>query len=349
MNVERIDVNGCREERSALAESLGNVFATPEFHETWWRHFGVGREPLVHAVRDGERLAGLLPLYVWRRAPMAVARFIGHGGGDELGPIALDEDRPAVAEVLPEIAPSLTVAEHVRPEWTQALGGTVLLAEGSPVLRVASFDGWDDYLGTRSSNFRQILRNRPRRLEKAHRVEIRLADEETLEADLDTLFRLHRSRWQRRTTFGSREPFHRDFARVALAAGWARLVVLDVDGEAAAAWYGFRFGGSDSYYQSGRDARFERESVGLVLLTHTIRSAFDAGRHEYRFLRGDEPYKFRFTDDDARVETIAVARGAAARTAVAAVRAARVTQGSSRRLRRSLQRARRGAASPVAE
>lgn len=340
MNARPLELDSHVEERLALAEATDNVFATPDFHETWWKHFGAGRTPLLHGVfDDGGRLAGVLPLYRWRPG---VARFMGHGGGDELGPAAREADRVAVAEALPKLAP-LVVCEHLRPEWSGALGASPVIEEGSPVLPVAAFADWDAYLATRSSNFRQQVRARTKKLEQAHEVRYRLADEASLEADLDTLFRLHRARWQKPSTFGSREAFHRDFARVALGRGWTRLVVLELAGAPAAAWYGFRFGEVDSYYQSGRDPSLERESVGLVLLAHTIRAAFEDGRREYRFLRGDEPYKGRFTDDGSRVVS-----SVAGPLALPAASALRVTRAATRLLRRSRPTARRPGGSPRA-
>ena len=47
----------------------------------------------------------------------------------------------------------------------------------------------------------------------------------------------------------------------------------------------------------------------MVLLAHTVRTAFEDGAREYRFLRGDEPYKYRFAEADAGVDTVAVGNG----------------------------------------
>lgn len=341
MRTTRIRLDELRDERCALALEAGNVFATPEFHETWWRHFGAGRELALRARLDDEgRLVALWPAYVWRHAPVRVERFIGHGGGDELGPVG-----GGSAELASRWA--LLVAEHLRPEVADALGATVVLAEQSPVLRIPAHAEWDAYLATRSSNFRQQVRGRTRKLEGKHDVAYRRADASTIDADLDTLFRLHRLRWPGGSEFARHEAFHRDFARAGLARGWTRLVVLEVDGAPAAAWYGFRFGDVDSYYQSGRDATLERESVGLVLLAHTVRAAFEDGQSEYRFLRGDEPYKFRFTDDDSRVVTATAGRGG--RAAALAARSLKVSRGAARRLVRSRPRAPLGLASPRAE
>jgi CelD/BcsL family acetyltransferase involved in cellulose biosynthesis len=87
-----------------------------------------------------------------------------------------------------------------------------------------------------------------------------------------------------------------------------------------AAWYGLRFAGTESYYQAGRNPAWDHRSVGFVLLAHSIRSAFDDGVQEYRFLRGQEAYKYRFAEEDAGLETIALTRGPAAKLALSAVR-----------------------------
>ena len=94
----------------------------------------------------------------------------------------------------------------------------------------------------------------------------------------------------------------------------------ELDGVAVACWYGFRFGGVESHFQSGRDPRFERESPGTVLLVQTIRAALDDGVGEYRFLRGGEAYKGRFATDDPGLETVGIARTPGGRLALAAAR-----------------------------
>jgi CelD/BcsL family acetyltransferase involved in cellulose biosynthesis len=135
---------------------------------------------------------------------------------------------------------------------------------------------------------------------------------------MDTLFALHRLRWGDDSGFLPRAAFHREFAAVALERGWLRLWLLELDGRPAAAWYGLRFGGVEHYYQSGRDPAFDSLSAAFVLLAHTIRAAFDDGAREYRFGRGQDPYKYRFTGQDPGLETIAATRGPAAGAALGA-------------------------------
>jgi CelD/BcsL family acetyltransferase involved in cellulose biosynthesis len=88
--------------------------------------------------------------------------------------------------------------------------------------------------------------------------------------------------------------FHRTFSRLALARGWLRLFVLRVDGEPAAAFYGFRYGPRFSFYQSGFAPAAARDGVGTVCMAFAIQRAIEEGALEYDFLHGDEAYKFHW-------------------------------------------------------
>ena len=315
-------------EWSALAQACGNVFSTPEWASSWWRHHGARVVPLVFACRaDDGTLAAVLPLYVWTKRRVRIARFIGTGPADQLGPVSAPCHRAFAAEALRMVSETAEIdvllAELLPGDetWRTAFGAP-LRVESSPTISLAS--GWEGYLAARSSNLRQQIRRRERRLRRDHALRFRLAgDAASLQNDLDVLFSLHRARWGKGgSAFLPWERFHRDFATVALERGWLRLWFLDLDGRAVAAWYGFRFAGIESYYQAGRDPSQGDESVGFVLLAHTIREAARDGMREYRLLRGSEPFKRRFADSDSGLETFAIAHGVRGRLARASAAAA---------------------------
>jgi CelD/BcsL family acetyltransferase involved in cellulose biosynthesis len=320
-SVESLD--GVRNDWSALAEAGGNVFSTWEWASTWWRQQGHGRPLSLYACRDaGGRLAAILPLYLASARPVRLARFLGHGPADELGPVCAPADCRVASRALAEAALrarlDVLLAELLtgRYPWSE-LGGKVVRREASPTL---SLDGWEPYLAGRSANFRQQVRRRERRLARAHALAFRLADDPSrLDDDLELLFRLHAARWGADSPFLRWREFHAEFARLALDRGWLRLWFLELDGRPAAAWYGFRFGRVESYYQAGRDLARSDASVGFVLLAHTVREAAADGMREYRFLRGGEPFKSRFADVDPGLETVVVTRGVRGRLAGAAV------------------------------
>lgn len=338
LTLEPLDgLSSAREEWTALASEAGNLFATWEWADAWWGVYGGGGSPAVTACRDASgAVVGILPLYESRRGPVRMLRFIGHGPADQLGPVCAPADRHAVADALGRLLASrrwnVMLAERLAPAegWTGMLGGTVVHHEDSPTLQIGG-RSFDEYLASRSKNFRDQVRRRARKLAREHQVSFRLSDAETLDADLDTLFGLHDARWagseEETSAFDlERQRFHRAFARHALSRGWLRLWVLEADGAPVACWYGFRFAQIEWYYQSGRDPAWEKQSVGFVLMAHTIQSAFDDGMLEYRLLRGGEGYKERFASDDPGIETMALGRGLVGRAALAAV------QGPGRRL-----------------
>jgi CelD/BcsL family acetyltransferase involved in cellulose biosynthesis len=157
---------------------------------------------------------------------------------------------------------------------------------------------WDEYLAGRSTGLRRQLGRLERRLaDQGLRYRLTTKPDELM-ADLDTLFALHRARWQGSPWFVSGERFHREFAAAALERGWLRLWLMELNGTAVAAWLGYRFAGVESYYQAGRDPAWDKASVGSVLLAHTIRAAFEDEMREYRFLRGGEDYKSRFATSE---------------------------------------------------
>ena len=327
--VPNLDALGA--EWDKLAERAGNLFATREWVSTWWRHYGRGRELAVTACRDGAggELFAILPLYVASVRPLRALRFLGHGAGDRLGPICASADVERTASALRRLlhggaGPSwhVLLAEELPADerWAALLHGLRLRSEASPVLRF-EWDGFDDFLASRSRNFREQVRRRERKLTREHGLSYRLCeDPEALERDLTILFDLHEARWGEDSDAfdAGRRAFHRDFAATALRRGWLRLWIMELDGRPAAAWYGFRFAGAEWYYQAGRSPAFDRKAAGFVLLSHTIRAAMEEGMQEYKLLRGGEEYKGRFANADSGLETFATGRGAIGTVAAAA-------------------------------
>lgn len=324
--LDRLDV--VSDDWTRLADAAGNVFSTQEWASMWWRHFGAERKLCLIASRDSAgSVVALLPLYLNRSRPLRVLRFLGHGAADQLGPVCAAADRERVARGLRQVLADrrwradLLVGDRLggAEGWTRRTRATVLLTEPSPTLAIDG-RGWEDFLASKSKNFRDQVRGRERKLAKSHDLSFRLSDRARLHEDMTTLLRLHSARWEDATTAfdAELEAFHRDFASVALERGWLRLWLAEVDGEPVAAWYGLRYAGCECFYQSGRDPAWDEHSVGFVLLAHTIRSAFEDGMREYRFLRGGDAYKGRFADGDPGVETMVLGRGTLGRPAVAA-------------------------------
>src|SRR4051794_33830976 len=134
------DLAELRPEWERLAGAAATPFATWAWTDAWWRQWGrPGRLAVRACRREDGSLAAILPLCRAGRGPLRALRFIGHGRGDELGPVCARADRPAAARALARALAAergVMLAERLPAGdgWDALLGGVVLRREPSPVL-----------------------------------------------------------------------------------------------------------------------------------------------------------------------------------------------------------------------
>jgi CelD/BcsL family acetyltransferase involved in cellulose biosynthesis len=126
-----------------------------------------------------------------------------------------------------------------------------------------------------------------------------VSDEARLEEEMTRFFQLHamrwRTRWQPGVLFGRAvQAFHRQAARDLRADGTLRLHALKLDGKTVASLYCFTYNETGSYYLSGFDPALSKNSVGTLLTAKAMETALLEGCREFDFLRGMEPYKYRW-------------------------------------------------------
>jgi CelD/BcsL family acetyltransferase involved in cellulose biosynthesis len=296
------------------------LFLTWEWLHTWWTHFGKHRRLFLVTVRSGSQLVAIAPLTsrrIWV-GPLAVPilEFAGTGtiGSDYLDVIVR---RTCETEALATLTaflfekamtlrlPRISKSSGLATSLGNALAGrgwecATVPTEVCPFIDLSS-RSWDDYLRSIGPSHRYNFKRRLRNLMRDYDVRIQYAqsDEERREG-LRHVVNLHLQRWNPRggsDAFDSAGlvTFHDDLSRAARDRGWLRLMVITLDGQAAAAFYGFRYGDKFLFYQSGFDPAFGHSSVGLVMVGLTIRDAIAEGATEYDMLHGVEPYKFLWT------------------------------------------------------
>jgi CelD/BcsL family acetyltransferase involved in cellulose biosynthesis len=308
-----VGLESMRESWPELALASRRIFSTYEWAAAWWAEYGRDRPAeLLAVVDDDGNVVGLLPFYVARQRGIEVARLIGHGAGDELGPVCSPEANASVGQIVRGWALRAMRADVFLAEstpavegWEAYLGGTVLRRTANPVTLFPAGD-WDAFLATMSRNARSQLRSRERRLFRDQGATYRVtSSRDELDGDLDTFFALHRLRWGTASSLLRREPFYRRFAVTAFDLGWLHLSFLSAGGTPIAAGLDFRYAGVQSQYNSGRDPAWDDYSPGTVLRAITMRDALAGGAREYRLLRGDEGYKQRFATGDRGLVTLA--------------------------------------------
>jgi CelD/BcsL family acetyltransferase involved in cellulose biosynthesis len=161
---------------------------------------------------------------------------------------------------------------------------------------------WEGYLAGLSSSHRYNFQRRLKALRACpgFRIDQPAGAGEAVHA-LDVLMTLHGERWEARPqeseafTTESIRAFHREFVGLAFERGWLRLLTMWIGNRPVAALYGLRYANVFSFYQSGFDPEFSKQSVGLVMMGLAIRAAIEEGCTEYDLLHGAEDYKLHWT------------------------------------------------------
>jgi CelD/BcsL family acetyltransferase involved in cellulose biosynthesis len=295
----------------ALAVANRLPLMAPAVVEAWWRHLApAGAELRLAVVRDGDELAGVAPLWADGRE----LRLAGAGVFNRLAPLAAPgreaEVATALGQGLAATGADVLLLEGVPTDspWP------ALLRDGLPGSRTferALFPApvahlrptFDDWMASRSKNFRGQMRRARRDLEQAG-GETRAATPETLRADLEALWRLHDARWEGQdedtnlAEYGPKIVDALEAAGRALPAGRFRLWMVEVGGEPAAAHLFVAAGGLVTYWNGGWDERHAKFKPALLSILAAVEEACDAGDDLFDLGAGEQAYKQRFADGD---------------------------------------------------
>lgn len=283
-------------------------FQSPEWLTAWASELCGDAQLWVLAMRSGDRLVGLAP-FVLHRPPGEDRRqvlLLGTGVSDYLDTLAepglegtvgamvynhLDErgdlwDHGDFQQLRPE-SPLLAV------DFGPTRAAPTEPQEPCPALH-AGPDGWPV-----PPNFARKLAYERRRLERETRLRFVTADERDFDRSFDALLRLHGARWHRRGQSGVLSDaavarFHTHAARGLLARGVLRLHLAYDGPRPIAALYGFLHRRRAYYYLGGFDPDYEKRGAGNQIVWHALLAAEAEGATTFDFLRGQEPYKYRW-------------------------------------------------------
>lgn len=161
---------------------------------------------------------------------------------------------------------------------------------------------WELFLQELSANARKDIRRQLRLFDESKDIRYSTVQNknEVIPA-MEKLFRLHTKRW---TSSGEEgvfqrkrfNQFHQKISEIFFEKGWLLLSSLSNTHRNIAAHYDYRFSNKIYAYQSGFDPQWENFSAGTVSLALVIRQAISQGIKEFDFLRGDAPYKYKWTN-----------------------------------------------------
>lgn len=361
------DIEDLRPEWDRLAVEASQPLCAPGWMLAWWRHGcaeGAGLRAI--AVRDGDRLLGVAPL--WAARPGAARsdyQMLAARLAPPAGPLAAPgREREVAEQTIDAIAGGSPRPATIR-FWSRhdpaAIGDRLAEAAArrgfwvhrrAPVplpiadLGCGDFERW---FGARGTKFRKESRRRRRRLEDTG-ARIRLVDGvDEIGPALDAFVELHDARWRDRGGSNALIPGLRGMLAEAtdalLPSGRLRIFTLEIEGRAIAVNILLAAGEEVSGWSSGFDVDWYRYSPSIQLALAAIGDAIERGEGRLCLGPGETDYKRRLADrrEEIAMTTLVPRDGAYPLTRLRlapyqarAYTAARLSPQSKRRLRRLL-------------
>ena len=281
-------------------------FQSPAWLLAWYRNLG-GGELHVLSVRDGTTLAALAPFTMSTEQGQRVLRPLGAGVTDLCDLLIARYGEAEIANAI--LRELLHGRDFDRCNWAglparsalletaRLLGHSPAEEEVAPVLPLHR--GAMQLADVVPAGMAANICAAKRRAEKLGGLSIEIPEQGRCDAFLDTLFALHRARWERSGQKGvlvhpAVQSFHRQALPSLMAHGLARIHLVRIGHRVAAAHYGLATGPRHYYYLGGYDPELRGAGPGNLAVAYAITRALEEHATEFHFLRGDEPYKRRW-------------------------------------------------------
>jgi CelD/BcsL family acetyltransferase involved in cellulose biosynthesis len=302
------ELDGLAPEWTDLWQRSGSVtsFQRPEWLISWVEAFGPSELCVVEARHDN-RLVGLAPMFIYKRATAGVLAPIGAGITDYLDWLV---DPDYGFDSIDEMFRELNRHDWQVMELLDLPSGSPLLHAGTfrdsepcdtcPAVRIAAGSAFNQIVPRAQ---RRNLRTAQNRISREGTWQIETANSDTLSDFLNTLIRLHRARWTQMRESGvladpKVQQFHHRAAPRLLNCGVLRFYGLRFQGRLIAVLQTFVEDNAVYCYMQGFDPAYVDFSPGVLVLEAVMRDAIREGRPVVDFLRGREPYKYSWGAQD---------------------------------------------------
>ncbi len=295
-------------------------FQRPEWLLSWVEAFKPQQIYTIQ-VRRGEVLVGLAPMFLYSSGSESILAPLGAGISDYLDWLIDPADSDEVIRLI------VAFLENSDLGWTR-LDVTDIPANAAlrglsdhnidacpdnacPVLQLpGSFAELEQRL---PAKFRHNLHTAQRRIEKAGRVSVEIANEFTLDGFFSAMLELHGARWNQLGMAGvladsAVQHFHRMAAARLLRSGVLRLFGLRLNGKLIATLYALCEREVVYCYLQAFDPDYRFYSPGVQILAHVIDRAIQEGKRVVDFLRGREGYKYLWGATDRQTYRLSVHR-----------------------------------------
>lgn len=320
-----------REQWNSLAEQQVDKvpFLCHEWFELWLKHFlGEGRLHILLLHCD-DKLVAIAPLFVtntrFKSIPVRMLSLIGNAYSPLRDIISGNVDGADRSQYFQLIIVYLSAHQDrwdildFGPFSEPAITGCGIEGNASRnslhTMRQVCCENWfldgityssDDYLASRSKNFRKELRKRIRKLEEEGTVDIQIVThDDNMDRLMDDYYGVYGSSWKQAEHLGPN--FHRDLAGLAARKGWLRLGFIRVAGVPRATSYAIASGKTGYILKSAYDLGMKSFGLGTMMRIEMIRSLIDNdGVTCIDLGPGEEAYKHTFVSEMRNLQSVIV-------------------------------------------
>ncbi|MFC1845915.1 GNAT family N-acetyltransferase [Chloroflexota bacterium] len=280
-----------------------SIFSSPEWSQTWWKHFGNGYELHLGAVKNNSRTVGIAPLITEDNVAYFIGSidlcdyldFIIEPGEEEiffttlLGNLAKQGITSLDLGPLKQESSTLTVMANM----AKNLGWESSCIQEDISLLLDLPNTWEEYLQLLSGKQRHELMRKMRRLNEAGEINFKSSDSYISE-EMEIFLRLFRDSREDKADFltPQREQFIESIAGAMSDINALRLNILEVNTSPIAATICFDYQNDVYLYNSGYDPEYSWLSVGLISKALCIKDSIQRYKKRFDFLKGDETYKY---------------------------------------------------------
>jgi CelD/BcsL family acetyltransferase involved in cellulose biosynthesis len=170
---------------------------------------------------------------------------------------------------------------------------------------------WDEFLAQLSRNFRSQIKRQYKRILESDDLSFRTVNADDAEQFAEKLADLNRHRMRdKEKTSSAEDPRFRRFLVEVIpymaGKGIAQMDILEQQGKAVGAALNFTHGETIYYYMGGFDKSITKLGPGNAIFSHVIQRGIENGFTKYDFLRGDEPYKYRWGAIDTPIQSLTI-------------------------------------------
>jgi CelD/BcsL family acetyltransferase involved in cellulose biosynthesis len=301
-----------------------NIFLTWEYLSTFWKYFGKNAKLRIVCVRDRDEIVAIAP---YRQSRFNFVGPLGYDvieplgyrglmleGGDYTGLLLGEKETECLKLFLKyleehnnwdfiymyDVPETSAIPDLLRKTTNSTLKFEITKGAICPYITLPQ--SMNIFLEGLYGKFRKNLRRCMRHLMKDYgKVELKKYNQfGSVKDAMETFFKLHQKRWaskQMPGVFNTQTicDFYLDVARKFADNGWLALYFLAVNDEPIAAHYCFEYKQKMYFALSGFDLSYARYSVGNLLTLKIIEKCIEEGLQEFDFMKGDEPYKSKWT------------------------------------------------------